>query len=80
MLQTGDQLKINGYTIYRDNLNPKQFYYLPSDKVRIADNGKKIHFVAYIDGEVAEGTEPDFTKDMSRAGGFLSESISLNKF
>ncbi|MGC1633502.1 MAG: hypothetical protein WA749_15435, partial [Gelidibacter sp.] len=68
---------INGITVYRDSHNTQQYYYLPSEKAKIADNGKKIHFVAYVDGEVIEGTDPDFSKDIDRTGGFLSLEVEL---
>ncbi|UJH91445.1 hypothetical protein LZ575_01270 [Antarcticibacterium sp. 1MA-6-2] len=68
---------INGITVHRDSHNSQQFYYLPSEKAKIADNGKKIHFVAYVDGEVIEGTDPDFSKDIERTGGFLSLEVEL---
>ncbi len=77
MLAIDQQQTITGITVYRDNLNPLQYYYLPSDKVKIADNGRKIHFVAYIDGEVKEGTDPHFTDDMKRNGGFLTLEVEL---
>ena len=77
MLAIDQQQTITGITVYRDNLNPLQYYYLPSDKVKIADNGRKIHFVAYIDGEIKEGTDPHFTDDMKRTGGFLTLEVEL---
>lgn len=77
MLSLNDRQVINGITVFRDNLNLSQYYYLPADKVKIAENGTKIQYVAYIDGEVKEGTEPDFTKDMKRSGGFLALEVEL---
>ncbi|MDO1446479.1 hypothetical protein Q0590_09480 [Rhodocytophaga aerolata] len=77
MLSIEHQLTVNGITVFRDSHNHSKYWYLPSDKVRIANNGKGIQFVAYIDGEVVEGTEPNFTDDMDRTGGFLTLEVEL---
>src|SRR5690349_7819536 len=77
MLAIEHQLTVNGITVFRDSHNHSKYWYLPSDKVRIANNGKGIQFVAYIDGEVVEGTDPNFTDDMDRTGGFLTLEVEL---
>jgi hypothetical protein len=77
MLSIDHQRTINGITVFRDYQDTNQFFYLPSDKVRIAKNGKGIQFVAYIDGEVVEGTEPEFKDDLDRTGGFLTLEVEL---
>lgn len=77
MLSIEHQRVIKGITVFRDFQNPSQYYYLPQDKVKIANDGKGIQFVAYIDGEVVEGTEPEFTGNLDRTGGFLTLEVEL---
>ncbi|MDD4108964.1 MAG: hypothetical protein PHH93_09610 [Prolixibacteraceae bacterium] len=77
MLSIDHQRIIKGITVFRDFQDISQYFYLPQDKVRIANDGKGIQFVAYIDGEVAEGTEPEFTDNMDRTGGFLTLEVEL---
>lgn len=77
MLSIEHQQVINGITVYRDFQDPNQYYYLPSEKARIAENGKGIQFVAYIDGEVVTGTDPDFSSGLERSGGFLTLEVEL---
>jgi len=77
MLSIDHQQIIKGITVFRDFQDQSQYFYLPSEKVRIAKNGKGIQFVAYIDGEVVEGTQPNFTDDLDRTGGFLTLEVEL---
>ena len=77
MLSIEHQQVIKGLTVYRDFHNLSQYYFLPKEKVSIANNGKGIQFVAYIDGEVLEGTDPEFSKDLDREGGFLTLEVEL---
>lgn len=77
MLSIDHQKIIKGITVFRDFQDTSQYFYLPQDKVRIANDGKGIQFVAYIDGEVAEGTDPQFTDNMDRTGGFLTLEVEL---
>jgi len=77
MLSIDHQRIIKGITVFRDFQDTSQYFYLPEDKVRIANDGKGIQFVAYIDGEVVEGTEPEFTDNMDRTGGFLTLEVEL---
>ena len=68
MLSTEHQIQIGDYTLYRDLQDESKYYYLPSDKVRIADKGKKIQFTAYFDGEIQEGARPSFDEDINTSG------------
>ncbi len=77
MLSTDHQQIIKGITVFRDSQDQSQYFYLPSEKVKIANNGKGIQFVAYIDGEVVEGTQPNFTDNLDRTGGFLTLEVEL---
>jgi len=77
MLSLDHQLEINGVTIYRDLQNEQQYFCLPTEKARIAENGKGLQFVAYIDDEIQEGTDPDFGDDINRSGGFLTLEVAL---
>ena len=77
MLSKDHQQIIKGITVFRDFQDQSQYFYLPSEKVKIANNGKGIQFVAYIDGEVVEGTQPNFTDDLDRTGGFLTLEVEL---
>lgn len=77
MLSTEHEIQIGDFTLYRDLQTEDKYYYLPSEKARIADNGKKIHFVAYKDGEIREGEAPSFDTDYKQAGGFLTLEVEL---
>jgi len=77
MLSIDHQRIIKGVTVFRDYQDTSQYYYLPQDKVKIANNGKGIQFVAYIDGEVTKGVEPNFTNNLERTGGFLTLEVEL---
>jgi len=77
MLSRDHQQIIKGITVFRDFQDQSQYFYLPSEKVKIANNGKGIQFVAYIDGEVVEGTQPNFSDDLDRTGGFLTLEVEL---
>lgn len=77
MLSIEHQQVINGITVYRDFQNPNQYYYLPPNTIKIGENGKRLQYVVYIDGEVQQGVEPDFTQDMDRVGGFLTLEVEL---
>lgn len=68
------QFGIRGLTIFRDYTDNKQYYYLPSDRVRVTAGGKSLSFVTYT--EDISG-EPDFSLTTDHAGGFLSLEVEL---
>lgn len=76
MLSIDHQMNIGGYTVYRDLQNDNQYFYLPSEKPKIAGNGKKLQLVVYTDGEILEGSSPDFNED-DRIGAFLTLEVEL---
>ncbi len=76
MLSIDNQLVVNGLTVFRDHQDERQYYYLPSNKAKLADNGKTLQYAVYTD-ELIEGTSPDFTKDIERVGGFLTLEVEL---
>jgi hypothetical protein len=65
---------IRGLKIFRDYSDPRQFYYLPSERARVSENGKGLAFVVYT--EDITGI-PDFTLSEDRAGGFLTLEVEL---
>jgi hypothetical protein len=77
MLNIEKQEVIEGCVIYQDYTDPNSFYCLPDEKVKIADNGKALQYVVYTDGEIIEDEDPDFEKDESRVGGFLTLQVEL---
>ncbi|WP_452597651.1 hypothetical protein [Pontimicrobium sp. MEBiC01747] len=77
MLNIEKQEVIEGCVIYQDYTDPNSFYCLPDEKVKIADNGKALQYVVYTDGEIIEDEDPDFDKDESRVGGFLTLQVEL---
>jgi hypothetical protein len=77
MLSLEHQLTLKGFTIYRDYQNEDQYYCLPSESARIANNGEGVQFVAYIENEVLEGTTPEFDDNINRNGGFLTLEVEL---
>jgi len=77
MLNIEKQEVIEGCVVYQDYTDPNSFYCLPDEKVKIADNGKTLQYVVYTDGEIIEGEDPDFDKDESRVGGFLTLQVEL---
>src|SRR4029079_19569061 len=74
MLTFEAPLSINGMTIFRDFSDPGQFYYLPSERVRVSENGKGLSSVVYAK-EVAR--EPAFAESEDRAGEFLALEVEL---
>ena len=54
MLSTEKRLSIAGYNLFQDNQDENLYHYLPSEKVKIADNGSRLHFVAFMEGTVKE--------------------------
>lgn len=77
MLNIEKQEVIEGCVVYQDYTDPNSFYCLPDEKVKIADNGKALQYVVYTDGEIIEDEDPDFDKDESRVGGFLTLQVEL---
>lgn len=77
MLNSEKQEVIQGCIVYQDYSDTKSFYCLPEEKAKIADNGKALQYVVYTDGEIVEGSSPDFSKDESRVGGFLTLQVEL---
>lgn len=68
------QFTVRGYTIFRDYTDAQQFYYLPSDRARVSDNGKGIQFVVYTEDIQ---NEPNFDASIDHAGGFLTLEVEL---
>ncbi len=68
------QFHIRGLTIFRDFSNPRQFYYLPSEKARVSENGKGLAFVVYTEDITGD---PNFNVSDDRAGGFLTLEVEL---
>ena len=54
MLSTEKRLSIAGYNLFQDNQDENLYHYLPSEKVKIAGNGSRLHFVAWMEGTVKE--------------------------
>src|SRR5262249_40436770 len=52
----------------------EQFYYLPSDRARVSDNGRGLEFVVYTENIE---DEPNFTLSDDHAGGFLTLDVEL---
>jgi hypothetical protein len=74
MLTFESPIIAGGRTFYRDFSDPKQFYYLPNERARVADNGKGLSFVVYTE-DISR--EPDFSESEDRAGGFLTLEVEL---
>jgi hypothetical protein len=68
------QFNIRGLTIFRDFTDTRQFYYLPSNRARVSQNGKGLEFVVYTE-DITQ--IPDFTVSEERAGGFLTLEVEL---
>ncbi len=77
MLNTEKQEIIQGCIIYQDYTDANNFYCLPEEKAKIADNGKGLQYVVYTDDEILEGDSPNFDNDESRVGGFLTLQVEL---
>ncbi|WP_298900985.1 hypothetical protein [uncultured Psychroserpens sp.] len=77
MLSTEKQEVIQGCIIYQDYTDPNNFYCLPEEKAKIADNGRAVQYVVYTDDEIIEGDDPNFDNDESRVGGFLTLQVEL---
>ena len=54
MLSTENRRSVAGYNLFQDNQDKNLYHYLPSEKVRIADNGSKLHYTAFFDGTVKD--------------------------
>src|SRR6266699_3763957 len=68
------QFTVHGCTIFRDYTDHEQFYYLPSNRARVSDDGKGLQFVVYT--EDIEN-EPNFDLSIDHAGGFLTLEVEL---
>ena len=78
MLSAEHRLTIDGLNLFRDMQDESLYYYLPEDRVRIADEGRRLHFNAYIDSSVRnKDKEPSFNDDIERTGGFLTLEVEL---
>ena len=77
MLNIEKQEVIEGCVVYQDYTDENSFYCLPDETVKIADNGRALQYVVYTDGEIIDDEDPDFDKDESRVGGFLTLQVEL---
>ncbi len=77
MLNIEKQEIIQGCIVYQDYTNPNNFYCLPDETAKIANNGREIQYVVYTDDEIIEGDDPNFDDDESRVGGFLTLQVEL---
>ncbi len=77
MLNIEKQEVIEGCVVYQDYTDENSFYCLPDETVKIADNGRALQYVVYTDGEIMDDEDPDFDKDESRVGGFLTLQVEL---
>jgi hypothetical protein len=66
--------RIRGHTIFGDYGDPRRFFYLPDDEVRVSGDGRGLEFVAYTE-DLTE--EPDFSKPEDRVGAFLTLQVEL---
>ena len=69
MLSTEYAIQMKGFTLFRDHADKRKYYYLPKGDVRIADEGRKLNFFAYVDSSMADKLE--------EKGGYLTLEVEL---
>ena len=69
MLSTEFAIQMNGFTLFRDHADKRKYYYLPKGDVRIADEGRKLNYFAYVDSSMAS--------TLKEKGGFLTLEVEL---
>lgn len=69
MLSTEYAIQMKGFTLFRDHADKRKYYYLPKGDVRIADDGRKLNYFAYVDSSM-KGT-------VEEKGGFLTLEVEL---
>ena len=74
MLYLDTPLTINGITLYRDLLDEKLYYYLPTD-VKIARDEKGLSYAVYVDSSVHGKDE--LKDDVKELGGLLSLDVEM---
>lgn len=77
MLASDQRIRVGEYDIFQDYSDKNLYYYLPSDAVTIADEGKALQFVVYQEGGVKAGSPPDFSAGIDKCGGFLTLEVEL---
>ena len=77
MLSTEHMIRMKGITLFRDHFDKRKYYYLPKSDVRIAGNGKKISYYAYVNSEMRDSSEPKFNNDIDQTGGYLTLEVEL---
>lgn len=74
MLYLDSPITIKGVTLYRDLLDEKLYYYLPTD-VKIARDEKGLSFTTYVDTSVHGKDE--LKDDVNELGGLLSLDVEM---
>ena len=74
MLTLEKVYRILGHTVFGDYGDPRRYYYLPSDEVRVSGDGRGLELVAYTE-DLTEA--PDFSLPEDRAGAFLTLQTEL---